>query len=556
MATTGTRLMAALTLALLLTVAACTDDSPSSSSDTTLRPTETESVAESDLPDAMKAIMSKPRYADAVWSLLVTDVETDESYFELNADRMSLTGSTRKLFSVGTALNALGADARQLTPVHRQGTVDAAGVLDGDLILVAGGDLTFGGRRIDADRVEVTDFDHNDANVLGSALLTPQDPLFALDQLAAEVRAAGITAVSGDVVVDDRLFEAYRVPNGNLLVTPMMVNENHVDVTVTPTRRGDPATIDYRPRTGGFAVEGAVETTAAGTETVLEFSNDNLIECLGQVGCSGSVDGTIAANFEGPLTGLPEFVGTFRVEDPLSFARTAFIEALGRQGVAVAAPSIAPNPEGVLPDSTDYVTDTQVATHRSPPFSENADLVLKVSLNLGANLDLSLFGVTEGERTIDGALAAERRTLIGDYGLDPDQFEFPSNGSGTPDSRAAPRALVQFLLQMTQTPVSEAFTEALPVLGVDGSLVNTGTTLPGRGFVMAKPGTTIGPADDGEGLVLVAQNLAGYIETANGRKVAYALMVNDAGPVNDLAADVGQVFEDEAAISSLVYELL
>ena len=264
MATTRTRLIAAFTLASLLTIAACTGDS-SSSSDTSVRPVATTSVADSDLPGAMKAIMSKPRYGDATWSLLVTDVETDESYYELNADRMSLTGSTRQLFSVGTALNALGDDARQLTPVHRQGTVDGAGRLDGDLILVAGGDLTFGGRRVDADTIAVTDLDHNDANILGSALLTPQDPLFALDQLAAEVRASGIASVSGDVVVDDRLFDAYRVPNGDLLVTPMMVNENHVDVTVTPTRRGDPAIVDHRPRTGGFTVEGEVETTAAGS---------------------------------------------------------------------------------------------------------------------------------------------------------------------------------------------------------------------------------------------------------------------------------------------------
>ena len=555
MAATRTRLIAALTLASLLTIAACTGDS-SSSSDTSLRPLATTSVADSDLPGAMKAIMSKPRYREATWSLLVTDVETDESYYALNADRVSLTGSTRKLFSVGTALNALGADARQLTPVHRQGTVDGGGRLDGDLILVAGGDLTFGGRRVDADTIAVTNVDHNDANILGSAQLTPQDPLFALDQLAAEVRASGITSVSGDVVVDDRLFDAYRVPNGDLLVTPMMVNENHVDVTVTPTRRGEPAIIDHRPRTGGFTVDGEVETTAAGSETSVVFSDTNLIECLGEVGCSGSVDGEIAANFEGPLTGLPAFVGTFRVEDPLSFARTAFIEALARQGVAVAAPPVAPNPGRVLPESLDYGTDTQVATYRSPPFSQNAALVLKVSLNLGANLDLSLFGVTEGERTIDGALAAERQALIGDYGLDPDQFDFPTNGGGTPDSRAAPRALVQFLLEMSQTPVSGAFQSALPVLGVDGSLSDTGSTLPGRGFVTAKPGTVIDPAPDDEGLVLVAQNLAGYIETASGRKVAYALMVNDAGPVNDLTADVGQVLEDEAAISSLIYELL
>jgi hypothetical protein len=91
--------------------------------------------------------MDKPRYADATWSLLVTDMETGESFYELNADQMSLTGSTRKLFSVGAALDELGADHRQVTPVHRQGTVAADGTLDGNLILVGGGQ-PYGAREI------------------------------------------------------------------------------------------------------------------------------------------------------------------------------------------------------------------------------------------------------------------------------------------------------------------------------------------------------------------------------------------------------------------------
>ena len=161
---------------------------------------------------------------------------------------MSLTGSTRKLFSVGMALNSLGADARQTTPVYRTGTVDGQGALTGDLVLVGGGDLTFGGRRLDDNTVQVTDFDHNDANSLGSAVLTPQDPLYALDQLATQVKASGVHSVSGNVAVDDRMFEPYRVPNGNLLVTPMLVNENQVDVSITPTQANQPATVDYRPR--------------------------------------------------------------------------------------------------------------------------------------------------------------------------------------------------------------------------------------------------------------------------------------------------------------------
>jgi len=176
-------------------------------------------------------------------------------------------------------------------------------------------------------------------------------------------------------------------------------------------------------------------------------------------------------------------------------------------------------------------------------------------MNLGANLCLSLFGVEKGERTIAGSLAAERKALIGEFGLKGEQFLFPSNGSGTPDSEAAPRALVQLLRRMSQTRVAAVFKAALPVMGENGSLATTGRGLPGRGHVFAKPGTTIMPDADGQ-LELKAQNLAGYIDTKSGRKVAYALMVNHAGPVHDIATDVGGVFEDEGTISSLLYETL
>jgi D-alanyl-D-alanine carboxypeptidase/D-alanyl-D-alanine-endopeptidase (penicillin-binding protein 4) len=92
-------------------------------------------------------------------------------------------------------------------------------------------------------------------------------------------------------------------------------------------------------------------------------------------------------------------------------------------------------------------------------------------------------------------------------------------------------------------------------MGENGSLATTGTTLPGKGHVFAKPGTTISGADE-QHLELKAQNLAGYIQTKSGRKVAYALMVNDAGAVVNIGSDVGEVFEDEGTISSLIYEML
>jgi PBP4 family serine-type D-alanyl-D-alanine carboxypeptidase len=498
--------------------------------------------------------MDKPRYADARWSLLVADVKSGETLYALDADRLSLSGSTRKLFSVGMALDALGARHRQVTPVHRRGRVDARGALHGDLVLVGGGDLTFGGRRLGRDGIQYTDFDHNDANGLGTAILTRQDPLFALDALARQVRASGIRSVRGDVAVDDRLFKPYRVPNGNLLITPVMVNENMVDVTVAPTAPGRRAKVTHRPATAAFDVGGTVTTAPAGAAASLSLSGRGLIDCIGRPGCSGTVGGSLPVGYKAPLSGSGAFVGTFRVEDPAAFARIAFVEALRRQGVKVSAPTVAENPRSVLPRRFRYPAATRVATYRSAPYAQLARLVLKVSLNLGANLSLSLFGLDHDRRTVQGALAAERRTLVKRFGITPDGFRFPTNGSGTPDSQASPRALVQLLRAMSRTRVARPYSAALPVLGRNGSLAHTGTTLPARGHVRAKTGTTIVPGADGETLELKAQNMAGYITTKSGRRLAYALMVNDVGAITDIATDVAGVFEDEAEIANVIYE--
>lgn len=515
------------------------------------------SVADSGLPDAIKAVMNKPQYNGATWSLLVTDLNTGEKFYPLNPALLSFTGSTRKLFSVGEALNLFGADYRQTTPVYRTGSVDGQGNLTGNLILVGQGDLTFGGRRIDANTIQITDFDHGDADNLDTAILTPQDPLFGLDQLASQVKASGITNVTGDVAVDDRFFEPYRVPNQNLLITPVMVNENMVDVTVTPTQPGQPATVVYRPKTAAFAVENSVTTGPPGSKDTVELS-DKSIMCLGQSGCKNTISGSIPQDYKAPLTGDPQMVRTFRIEDPTTFARTAFIEALQRQGVTVAAAAVGPNPVAVLPTSPTYTNDTQVAAFVSVPYSEHAKLILHVSMNLGANLSLSMTGQAKDRNTIQGALANEREVLTTQYGVKGAQFDFPTNGSGSPDSQATPQAFMQMLTKMAASPVAAAYKAALPVLGVAGSMATTSVNLPAKGHVFTKPGSTVLPTSDGKSASVKAQNLAGYIDAKSGRKLAYVVMVNNAGTIDlaHLATGITNIFSDEGTISNYLYEHL
>jgi PBP4 family serine-type D-alanyl-D-alanine carboxypeptidase len=511
-----------------------------------------QAAAPRELPPAIRAIMDLPRYQSASWSLYAADVRTGRPLYSLNASRRSLSGSTRKLMSVGLALRELGANARQRTTVHRRGRVDRGGALRGSLVLVGGGDLAFGGRRIDADTIQYTGLDHNDANALGSGELTPQDPLFALDRLAAQVRRSGIRRVTGEVAVDDRMFRPYRVPNGNLLITPVMLNENMVDVAALPTLPGRPAAVQTRPQTAALTIAGSIATGAAGSAASIALSGNGRVGCIGTPGCSATLGGSLPEDYRAPISGADMLVRTLRIEEPNAFMRTAFIEALRGAGVTVDAPVVAANPRTVLPRRFRYRASTRVAVHRSAPFAQTARLVLKVSLNLGANLSLSLHGLEHGARTVQAALAAERRVLIRRFGLDPRQFRFPTNGSGTPDSEASPKALVRLLRGMARSRAAKPFYDALPIMGRDGSLAHTGTTLASRGNVRAKPGTTILAGDDGESLELKAQNMAGYLTTRSGRRVAFALMVNDVGTVTDLETDVAAVFEDEARILDAV----
>ena len=514
------------------------------------------------VPADIAGIMAKPRYAAAnsKWSLVVMDAKTGELVYALEPDRLSLTGSVRKLFSVGTALNTIGPDRRFETGVYRTGGAPVAGLLAGDLVLVASGDLTFGGRAKADGTLDYTDFDHNEAPSFGGSGLTPQDPLAGLNELARQVYASGIRRVSGDVVIDDRLFDAFRVPNGETLISPINLNENLIDVTVAPGARvGAAAKLDWRPKVSGFTIAGSAVTSVADAPANLLVSGDLFdafnLKCLGAPGCQGVLSnktgagaGSIPLGYVAPLLGTTAFVGVVRPEDPPTFARIAFIDALARAGVTVDAPTVAKNASGRLPARASLVDSMRVASFVSPPYAEISKLILKVSLNTGANLSLMYAGLSQGQRTLTTALAAERRLLIDGLGLDPAGFDFKTNGSGSPDSLASARTTAQLLAAMSKRPVYPVYRAALPLLGIDGSLAMVGKTVIGKEHMSIKSGATV---EKGQ---IVAISMAGYIEARSGRALTFAVFVNDAGPLAGIGDSI-EVFEDEAQIAGIVYRL-
>jgi serine-type D-Ala-D-Ala carboxypeptidase/endopeptidase (penicillin-binding protein 4) len=94
--------------------------------------------------------------------------------------------------------------------------------------------------------------------------------------LAAQVRAAGLTHIRGDVLIDDRLFTAHFDPKP----TPVMINDNLIDLVATPTTPDEPASFSYRPTAASLTVDARVDTVAAGQPGALTVTGADVTPVL------------------------------------------------------------------------------------------------------------------------------------------------------------------------------------------------------------------------------------------------------------------------------------
>src|SRR3954449_12915416 len=149
-------------------------------------------AAEDKLVKRVDELLAEPHFKTAHWGMLFVDLKTGEVLLARESQKLFVPASTTKLYSTAAALDALGADYRFHTPIYRRGKVDGDGQLEGDLILVASGDLTMGGRTTEKGEIAFHDSDHIYANWANDAKLTTQDPLAGTKELAKQVAAAGI----------------------------------------------------------------------------------------------------------------------------------------------------------------------------------------------------------------------------------------------------------------------------------------------------------------------------------------------------------------------------
>lgn len=487
---------------------------------------------------AFQRFLGTPLYQHSWWGLLVEDLETGRIIYALNPDKMFVPGSTTKLYTTAAALDSLGKDYRFKTPIYVRGEVDSSGVLHGDLILVASGDLTMGGRTTPDGRIAFTNVDHGDANALGNATLTEEDPLAGLDNLSEQISASGIKRVLGDVIVDDRLFDITASPNPSedYIITPIMINDNLIDLSIKPSKQGKIAEVDWRPKTAMYQVQSEVMTVKPG-----EPSQINIVS-----------NGTGTITLKGQIAaGNGTLVRTQQVEDPASFARSLLIESLKRNNVSINASLNASNPSDELPPSEDYSGFKRVALLTSPPFSENIKLILKVSQNMQADTLVSLMAVKHGNRSFEKGLMSER-PFFQKANVDLNAISLADGRGGVWSDLISPNGTLQLLHYMYNSSDFQVYKDALPILGVDGSLADAGKGSSAEGKVWAKTGTVVIYDRVNDRLITSSKALAGYMNSSKGRNLAFVVYVNIV-PAKDIDSVI-QVGNDLGSIADLIYQ--
>ncbi len=469
-------------------------------------------AASQDVAARVATVVDAPEYQHGRWGILIVHATDGRVVYERNADQLFTPASTTKLYSCSSALHDLGPNYRFETPVYARGSVES-GRLHGDLILVASGDLTLGGRTLPDGTMAFTNNDHTYADPATTTdSLTPTDPLAGLVSLAKQIKAAGIERVDGDVVIDDRLFDASASSgSGPRLVTPIVVNDNVIDVIVAPASTANQsAVVTLRPATEFVSLDAQVQTTADGPISI-DVSSPGPGKLI--------VRGRVAVTAKPQLRSYP-------VDNAASFARTLFMEVLRREAVAVTASPLR-EPRAALPARDGYGRLTRVAVFVSPPLSETVKVTLKVSHNLYASAMPLLVAAKHGERTLAAGLHRQRAYLR-ELGVDLDAVSFAGGAGGDRADATTPRATVSLLRELAKRPEWSTIEAGLPLLGVDGTLAGAvGRDSPAAGHVRAKTGTLWYEDVMNERALLRSKALAGSMTTSHGTKLVFALFLND-----------------------------
>jgi D-alanyl-D-alanine carboxypeptidase/D-alanyl-D-alanine-endopeptidase (penicillin-binding protein 4) len=427
-----------------------------------------------ELEAALRAIVEGGPLAGARAGVLVEDVESGQVLYAKDADALLNPASNVKLVTTAAALARLGPDYRFDTEFYAEPGSRSLSPLR-SLWVRGTGD---------------------------PSLLTER-----LWAVAGDLVHLGIRRV-GDLVIDDSFFDGERTGPGfdqesgdRSYLAPSgaaSLNWNTVAVYVAPADRpGAKARVEVEPASDYFEIDNRAATVSGGGRRRVTVSSQPHNGKQRIV-----VDGRVAA-------GSRMQVVWRKIDEPALYLGHTLRRLLELRGVTVTGRVKV----GKVPQGARLVHVAQ-----SESLAEIVRRLNKTSNNFVAEQLLKTLGaVVKGApgSWAKGIGAAEE--FLAEIGV-PRGAYVMKNGSGLNDTnRFSPRQLVTVLRAMwARFPLQAEYVTSLPVAGRDGTIRFRMEGSEAEGRLRAKTGT-----------LEHVTSLSGYVQTAGGRTLAFAVLVND-----------------------------
>lgn len=439
-------------------------------------------TAGSELVSELRSVSRSAHLRGSRFGLAVYDIKRNQYILSVHKDRTLIPASNQKLLISSSALLELGPDFTFFTGIYMSGTIKN-GELDGYICLKGGGDPNLSGR------------------------FNSEDIYAPVRKWVDAVREAGIRNINGPVLIDDSMFDReffhpswpekqahkwYAAECGAL-----SLNDNCIDLTIRPGKRGEPALWSFVPYTGYITVKNKCRTVRGKSARRIIISRR---------GTEITIGGSIGERSKGFFTHVP-------VHDPGLFTGAVFGRLLAKNGIQAEYIARVGKP-------LNYDRLIKICGIETQPLSETIRVMNARSQNMYAEMLLKYLGYRKkGKGTFANGREAIK-DILKKHGFDMKGILLDDGSGLSRKNRVSADALVRILRLMYESEYRKTFLRSLAVPGDQYGTLRKylrGEKL--QGVIYGK-----------SGYISRVKALSGYAVRDDGNVLVFSFLVNNYNP--------------------------
>ena len=427
-----------------------------------------------ELAQDIQTIVNRPQFLKSRWGIVIKNLSTGETVYNLDGDKFFIPASAVKLFTTAAALNELNADFRITTPIFATG--------------------------------ELPDLDT--VRIKGKA--DPTITLEILKNIVQQFKVLGISSIK-KLIIDDSYFTRPTINHTwewldtyyyyGTAVNSTILNQNTVKLTLVPTGITQSVKLQWEnpiaQRQWQIFNQGV--TTASGSDYNVEIDG---------------VRGKNILNIRGELPqDNGEDVWDLAVIDPANYFLENFRTLLSNEGINVT--------QGITTTDTHSYPGERIITQMySSPLKALMEEINQDSNNLYAEV---LLKVLAKELNADNDIEALENSL-NKLEIDSDSYNLVDASGLSRHNLVTPEALVRVLTVMNEHPEREIYRQSLAEAGTNGTLKRRLRNTELQNNLWGKTGS-----------LSKVITLSGYLKLRDRELLALSILVNNFNNKNRIA---------------------